>query len=799
MPRHAHIATFATGSAIGLAFVIVAAAPASAQADAGNGLASGDIIVTARKTSERLQDVPIAITALTTQSLAKFNVTDTQDIRYVTPGLFAEQGQLDASSVYFNIRGQSSASGFYESSVGVYVDGVYQQSQNGLNGALFDLERVEVLKGPQGTLYGKNTTGGVINIISKAPDLDNYGGYFSETLGTYADPETSGRAIVKTEGAANLPFIPGVLALRVSANWDYDEGYARNLNGQALNNTNYPYVRAQLRYKPAPNWNILLSGNYGHFRSNGVARTLREAHPGLLSTAVGVAAGYINIADLPSAANPAGGPSFASGTAQAITLLSRDFTDDQFFLSHGTSETFSRLNSDGASLTIDGDLGDNLHLKSVSAYRHQLNANNNDVDGTPFNEFASTFYNKNDYYSQEFNLASRFFDNKLELLAGGFYSHFKDHRGGIPGVGTQALTALTGVATQFDSDYTSESLGFFGHGVFHVNDKLSLTAGVRWSQDKRRAVPLDRVLSLSGDVIACQSVQVGTTPLLGGTVANGCRFPTQRHSDSGVSYEFAVNYKIAPDVMVYATTRRGFRAGDLNTNAQYLAFNPEYATDYELGIKSQFFDRRVLFNVAAYYTNYKNVQKAETIVNFGPPIAVGTAVTNAAKARIYGLEAELQIHVTKALQLSANYTYTNPKYLKFLEPTTTPGVFIDASSDQWEVPKHMYNVSADYTIDLPGDSDLVLSANVYGQSRLIFGANLDLTSSEQILKQSSYALLGARITYDIKKNDMSVAAFGTNLNDKHYYGGAGALRQVGISYLIPQAPRVVGVQFIKHF
>jgi len=115
------------------------------------------------------------------------------------------------------------------------------------------------------------------------------------------------------------------------------------------------------------------------------------------------------------------------------------------------------------------------------------------------------------------------------------------------------------------------------------------------------------------------------------------------------------------------------------------------------------------------------------------------------------------------------------------------------------VPKHMYNVSADYTVDLANENSLVFTANVYGQSKLIFGQNLDLTSSEQILKQDPYALLGARITYNIKKDDSSIAIFGTNLADKHYYGGAGALRQVGVSYLMPQAPRFIGVQYRRNF
>src|SRR3984957_12738509 len=206
----------ALGALVAVATPAIALETDALETDGSNEIK--EIIVTARKTNESLQRVPVAITVLTPEALTQANVKEAVDIHLLTPGLFTEQGELDSSSIYFNIRGQQSASGFAESSVGVYVDGVYRQSQYGLNSALFDLERVEVLKGPQGTLYGKNTSGGVVNFISKKPDLENFGGYVTASGGAYASTEADARGnpAGRIEAALNAPLIDGKLALRVS-------------------------------------------------------------------------------------------------------------------------------------------------------------------------------------------------------------------------------------------------------------------------------------------------------------------------------------------------------------------------------------------------------------------------------------------------------------------------------------------------------------------------------------------------------------------------------------------------------
>jgi iron complex outermembrane receptor protein len=768
--------------------------------DEGQGLE--EIIVTARKTSESAQRVPIAIAVLTPEALAQANIQDAVDIHMITPGLFSEQGQLDSSSIYFNIRGQQAASGFTESSVGVYVDGVYRQSQYGLNGPLFDLERVEVLKGPQGTLYGKNTSGGVVNFISKKPDLDNFGGYVTASGGAYASTEADARGnpAGRMEGALNAPIIDGKLALRISSSYRRSDGYGTDGNGRNLNTQNDPYVRAQLLFKPDDNWQYLLSADWGKYDSSGMIRRVSEVHPGALALAVGVNAGLFGLADLPSAANPAGTPAFRTGLPGAIGILSKDLTDGQFYHSNGTSELGSWLNNSGASFTVDGDLGDVAHLKSISAYRYLNNRQEIDSDGTKYNQFLASFANDSNFWSQEFNISGKLFDGKFDWLTGSFWSNYDSLNGGVPGLGIQALTALTGSSILYDSEEVSRSLGFFVHGVYHVTDALSLTGGVRWSDDSRHVIPMDKSYNANGSVLlGCLPVTgAGGVLLTGATLANGCTNATQYLSDSGISYEAAVNYQFTPGLMAYATTRRGFRSGDINTNGGYAPYQPEIVTDYEIGLKSTFFDRTLLFNFAGYLTDYDNIQKSQTVISIAGN-AIGTAVQNAAKAQIYGVELETRYRPLKSLELSANYTYTDPKYIKWLEPTATPGVFIDHSHDEWEIPLQMFNVSATYTADLSSGDHLVLHGGMYHQSLLYFGEALQLLPSETILRQSAYALFDARISYEFTSTNTSVAFFGRNLTDKKYYIGAAALRPVGISELISGEPRFLGIEVTKRF
>jgi iron complex outermembrane receptor protein len=785
-------------SAVALAALIAVSVPAKADLSDDDGKLD-EIIVTARKTNESLQRVPIAVTVLTPEALSQANIKDTADIHLLTPGLFAEPGQLDSSSIYFNIRGQQSASGFAESSVGVYVDGVYRQSQYGLNGALFDLERVEVLKGPQGTLYGKNTSGGVINFISKKPDLKNFGGYFTADQGSYDTSESHNQA-GRLEAVVNLPLIADKLALRVSSNYRRSDGYGTDANGRNLNTHDDPYFRAQMLFKLSDTWQFLLSGDYATYHSNGMLRVISEVHPGALALAVGVANGNFGLADLPNAHNPTGTAAFRAGLGPALALVGRDLTDGQFYHSNGTSELFSNLKTDGASLTVDGELSETTHLKSITGYRYMNNKELNDVDGTKFNQFMSSFSNDASFWSQEFDLSGNLFHNKFEWLTGAFYSNYDDLHGGIPGYGIQALTALTGSSFLYDSDEVSRSIGFFAHGVYHATDALSVTAGIRWSRDNRHVIPMDKSYNADGSVqTGCLPVTgAGGVLLTGATLANGCVYPTQYLSSSGVSYEAALNYQFTPDLMGYVTTRRGFRSGDFNTNGGYAPYNPEVATDYEMGLKSTFFDRTLLFNFAGYLTDYNNIQKSQTVVSIAGN-AIGTATQNAAKAQIYGVELESRYRPFKSLELSANYTYTDPKYIKWLEPTGKPGVFIDHSHDEWEIPLQMFNLSATYTADLPSGDHVVLHGGLYHQSLLYFGLALPLLPSETILKQNAYALADARIAYEFTQADASVALYGRNLTDKKYYVGASALRTVGISLLLPGEPRFIGIEFTKRF
>jgi len=749
------------------------------------------IVVTARKVSENIQSIPVAVSAFSDETIRQANIVTAKDFQFVTPSLYANQSAVDNTNIIFQIRGISSTSSFGESSVATYIDNVYRQLQFGLNGSLFDLQRVEVLKGAQGTLYGKNASAGVVNIITRKPNVNEFGGYARATYGTYAQAQSDNRSAAQVEGAINVPLVPGTLALRVAGSFDYSAGFGHDRVGRHLNDRENPSVRAHLLLDTGNDWSFLLSADYSKFKSNGQAYIVAEAAAGPLSTAIGIAGGFISLADALPVLTRTGppGPSFAPGTAAALALMRADITDGNFYSVNGDTR-FNNLHTEGASLTIDGMIGSDVNVRSITAFRHLNRKSANDLDGTAIEQFHSSTSDDADFGSQELNLYGKI--GRLDWQTGLFYSFFQDERGGVPGIGNRTLTALTGSVTLFNNLSKTNSFGVFGRASYHVTDQLTLTGGLRYSEDKRKIRPGDKTLSLDAtQIVRCP------TAAFGGTLANNCLAPFLHHNDDGLSYEASAGYQATPDILVYGATRRGYRAGDFNTTGLYNAYDPEFVTDYELGLKSSWFDRRMVLNVAAYYSDYSDIQRTAVVVL--PNGSTGSETTNAAKAVIKGFEFEAMIRPGGGFQFGVNYSYTEPRYKKFLEPTATPGVFRDRSKEVFEVPRHNIGVNTQVTADLGAGNQLTARVDGFYRSKVIFGAISPLLVSEQILKQDGYFLMNGRIAYKIDNSGVEVGVFARNLLAKKYYVGATSLRAVGTSFRTPGEPRFIGADLMIRF
>lgn len=780
--RNTKINGFASASAMAIAAAAaLSAAPAHSQQ-------IEEIVVTARKTAENLQRVPVAVTAISGEQMRAANIVNASDLRLIAPGLQANPPAADNTAVTFKIRGISAGGPFGESAVATYVDGVYRQLQYGLGASLHDIERAEVLKGPQGTLYGKNAAAGLVHMITRKPDLEGIGGYASARFGTYSGGGSGNRAATDFRGAINLPVVAGKAALRVAADVDNSDGYGRNGLGRKLNTRDNWSVRAHFLYAPNDDWQFLLSGDYASLRSSGPTQRLAEVDPfSFIATSVGVAAGFINPLDIPSQFNGfTPGATYFTGQPQAVALMSRDLAPTtKFYDMNGSHGPDARVKDKGISLTIDGELGGGIGIKSITAYRTLQRSSFLDDDGTPLYREAE-FSTRSDlkFFSEELNIFGDL--GPVQWRTGGYYNHYTDNQGAVPGIYSRLLTSLFGTLTAYDAPQTNETLGFFVHGNVKLTDALSFSAGARWSQDTRVITPRDAALDpVTFAIVGCSA------PGYGGTVANNCVGPKIHHKDNGISYDASLSYQVNPDALVYATIARGYRAGNVGNSGQYETYEPEYVQNFELGLKSEWFDRTMLLNVAGYYSKYTDMQRA--VVAVLPGGGTGFKVDNAAKAHIWGAEIEALVRPAKGLELAVNYAYSAPQFDNYVDGG------VDVSDSVFEVAKHTVNTHVQYGFDLGNKDRLTARVDYVWQSKIFFGGFAPLFPSEKILRNPAYGLVNARIAYDSKVLDATVSLFARNLTGEKYYVAATDFRPLGISLLFPGEPRFIGIEITKKF
>ena len=780
--RNFRVHGFASVSAV----AIVAAAAFSATPAYSQQIE--DIVVTARKTAENLQRVPVAVTAVSGEQLRAANIVNAADIRLVAPGLQAAPPPSDNTAVTFKIRGISAGGPFGESAVATYVDGVYRQLQYGLAGALHDMERVEVLKGPQGTLYGKNAAAGLVSLITRKPNLEEAGGYVTLRGGVYSGGGSGDRAASDFRGAINLPIVTGKAALRVAGDVDSSDGYGRDGAGRKLNTRDNWSVRAHFLYAPSNDWQFLLSGDYASFKSNGPTQRLAEVNPfSPIAISVGVAAGYIQPADyFQFVTTGVPGPTFFPGLGQAVALMSRDLDPaTKFYDMNGSHGYVARVKDKGLSLTIDGKIGGDIGIKSITAYRTLKRQTPLDDDGTAaYHEAEFSSQNDLKFFSEELNIFGNL--GPVEWRTGGYYNHFTDNQGGVPGLYSRLLPSLLGTLTAYDSPQVNETLGFFVHGNVRLTDALSFSAGARWSEDKRTITPRDA----NRDPVTLAIVSCAA-PGYGGTVANNCVGPKIHHKDHGISYDASLSYQVNPDVLIYGRTARGYRAGNVGNSGQYETYEPEYVQDFELGLKSEWFNRTMLLNVAGYYSKYTDMQRA--VVAVLPGGGTGFKVDNAARAHIWGAEIEALVRPTKGVELAVNYAYSAPKFDTYIDGG------VDVSDSVFEVAKHTFNAHGQYSFDLKNEDRLTARVDYVWQSKIIFASFAPLFPSEQILRNPAYGLVNGRIAYESKGLDATVSLFVRNLTNKKYYVGATDFRPLGISILNPGEPRFIGIEISKKF
>ena len=675
-----------------------------------------EITVTARKRNESIQDVPISIVALSAAEIESRSLSSLRDLgQFVTNVSYFQNGQVGNGSAAVFIRGVGQFNVFptRDPGVGIYLDGVFLGRMQGVDLDLTDVERVEVLRGPQGTLFGKNTTGGAINIVTAKPDLDGFSGSAEVIFGRY--DRIDGRLGV------NVPLVPGKLGAKLAVSSRNQDGYGRRLDfttGDTLvdaGDVDRVSTRGSLYWTPTEDFNALLSFNYARHRETGAPRKIAEF---ITVPTTFVAQVYNNFL------NPDYGPAF---------------TTSNNFDNFATGTDANDVDAWGTSLTLSWDIG-SLNLKSISAYRDNDSFVGVDPDGTPhrFIDSANTF--DFDQISQEIQLGGLAFNDRLNWVTGLFYFEEDNTENSTTEFAVEVFQAIGLEVPANDieqTDTTSESIAVFGQGTFSLTKQLSLTAGVRYT-DEEKSFERSSIASLSG------------VPLPG--------IAKKKASFDAVTGRVGAVYRFNEDVMVYASLSEGFLSGGINVSAQAAPpFKPEKLTSYEVGLKSEYFDKRLRFNSAFFYSDYKDIQFSIISVLPGTLIPIRT-IGNAAKAEVWGFEMDASAVPLESIILSAGIGHIDAKYE---EVDSSSGITTD--TDFALTPKWSATLSGTYEMPLGSGGDI--KANVSYSYKSQIEHNIP---NNPFIRQDGYGLVNVRLIWISPGSDWEVAVFGTNLTDEEY-------------------------------
>ena len=623
----------AFGSTSTIAVLFAAANPAHAQA-ADEAAASGDeIVVTARHRDERAQDIPVALSVVGGDLLTRTNTTSVADLSKLAPSL-SFQG-YNPRNTNLNIRGLGNniaiASDGLDPGVGFYIDGVYYNRPGTAAFDLIDIERIEVLRGPQGTLYGKNTTAGAISVTTAKPKFKSE---------VNAEMTVGNLGFLQGKAAINLPLVDDQLAVRLSGSVTSRDGTLTNqFTGKKLNNRNSYLLRGQLLFTPGSNVSVRLIGDYAKQKQDCCAQVL---------------------ADIVA---PANGKNFRTiaglfGYTPVIDPFARVAVNDRAPLIENESG--------GVSAQIDIELP-GATLTSISAWRFWNWTPQGDLDFIPLSAFAAADNaDRQDQYSQELRIASTG-SNKVDYVAGlFFYDETIDQHLTVSygPAATQLLVSqalpgfiLNGVTKVDTNRYRTTSLAAYGQATIHLTEALSLTGGLRYSHDNKRghySAVASGGLPLAGPLAAF-------APLRAAFASSGT-FDVQSKVGK-VSGSTNLSYRVNSNALVYANYSRGNRSGGLNLTQLASGISPVVAPEsidsYELGLKTTLLDNRVTFNVAGYLQNDRNYQA--TVAD--PARLAVVYLSNVPKVRSKGFEIDMQARLADNVSVYGALAYTDAKII----------------------------------------------------------------------------------------------------------------------------------------
>ncbi|HEX7886538.1 MAG TPA: TonB-dependent receptor [Phenylobacterium sp.] len=768
---------------------------AAAQAASG-GPVIEEVVVTARRLAENLQEVPVAVTALSGDQLDKRAMGDLRDIARFTPNVyFSNIGSQspEQSAIYIRGVGQSDAFATSDQGVGLYVDGVYYSRPQGGIMDLVDLERIEVLRGPQGTLFGKNTSGGAINVISKAPDPEG-GGKVALTYGNL------GR--VELAATASIP-ISDTLTLKISGLGKHRDCLTRRAwDNACYGDINKVAGRGYLRWTPTSGLIVDVIGDitkgYSHVRP----------HQLVDYQIVGAIAAWNQRLNDPV--------NFPGLTGVPFTLSDPGAQPASRYATDGDAPTDAPITARGLSMHAQWTLGD-ATLHSITAYR---DVNHPSQESTYAHRGAPTTVwslSKANWFSQEFRADGSMFDGRLNYVAGLYY--FTED--GTTNEMVNRYKELNLGTVNFN-DQTTNSYAAFANLSYGLTDKLRVSGGVRFTKEKKewtaKFVQLTSIAALKPGLNPAFILRSDPTNYPNAlNIPASPAFTKRDDSWSPVTPRIGLDYQVTDDLLLFANAARGFRSGGYNGRASALtgtaAYDPEYTTSYEAGFKADFLDRRVRLNATGYYTDYKDLQQTvltcardaagNCMVSGGLPV-FAPLVTNAASAVIYGGEAELTALVTRALRVEASVGYTHARF-KDVDASATAATGLSENSVVPNVPEWTAAVSAEYRFETSFGSitprvDYTYRDTVYFRiDSFRYGSGLPASPRST---EKPVELVNATVTFQPTNDDWEAVFYVRNLTDNVYRLWTNDLTKVGVGTGTLQElsdPREYGVTVTRRF
>ncbi|MBY0509272.1 MAG: TonB-dependent receptor [Rhodospirillaceae bacterium] len=672
-----------------------------------------EVVVTAQKREQNLADAPISITAFTSTQIENAGLGDLSEIGHFTPGLYWNNINVSKPQVFIRGLGTTAFDAGSDPSVAVFLDDTYIARFAGMSMEMLDIERIEVLKGPQGTLYGRNSAGGAVKVITQSA-TDTLTAKLQTSVGNYDS--------VDLQGTVSGPINDNIKG-RLSVMSRNSDGYV-DIVGTPRDgfDTNRDMVRGKLEFALSDSTSLVVSADYGRVREGMWAmensgQRIAQKHPSI-----------------------------------AVTPTPGKFNEAYDFNGYQHSTTW------GANARLESDLAF-ANFTSITSFRNSKLDEMNDFDASAADSIRRQFAEDSDAFQQELRLSSPDGGGPLTWVGGVYFFHENVDRlgqffvgrdnqfaigiGPFPGNGGRPFSSLD------TRTIKNTSVAVFGQATYAVLTDLNLTAGARYSYDKK-------TMARSATTVGAPAT--GVNPFLSAPFT-----ATAGKSWDSIDPAVIVDYHVADNAMLYGSYKLGYKAGGFQTDpvinaaAAQVIFNPETTESFEVGFKTDWLDRRLVLNGAAFLNNYDNLQFLRTISLGGGAFA--SLIDNVAKARAKGFELEVTALPFEGLSLSVGYAYLHSAYRTFV---ASDGRNLSGRQTS-RSPESSLNFDASY-------------AHPIGEGLLTFHTHVNYTSSywfegagfAPYSLSKAYALVDGRISYDTADEQWRISLWGKNLTNQPY-------------------------------